>query len=91
MRPQMVPDPRTDDISGILILRHLLSEVILACRACGLEELTLKLEQALRGVQPQPFQPMRKRKPKGRWTSSRRRLAAESRRHGSGSRRESSG
>jgi hypothetical protein len=73
MRPQMMSEPRTDDISGILILRHLMSEVIAACRACGLEDLTQKLEAALRGVQPQPFQPMRKRKPKGRWSSSRRR------------------
>jgi len=62
MRPPQVPESRTDDISGILILRHLLSEVIEASRACGLEELTHNLEQALRGVQPQPFQPMRKRK-----------------------------
>ena len=67
------PESRSDDISGILILRHLLSEVILACRACRLDRLTARLEEALRGVQPQPFQSMRKRKPKG-WPTSRRRV-----------------
>ena len=67
------PEPRSDDISGILILRHLMSEVIQACRACRLEQLTRRLEEALRGVQPQPFQAMRKRKPKG-WPTARRRV-----------------
>jgi hypothetical protein len=67
------PEPRSDDISGILILRHLMSEVIEACRACRLEHLAARLEDALRGVQPQPFQPMRKRKSKT-WPTSRRRV-----------------
>jgi len=66
------PEARSDDISGILILRHLMSEVILAARACRLDELTGRLEQALRGVQPQPFQAMRKRKSKSFPTSRRR-------------------
>jgi hypothetical protein len=66
------PEARSDDISGILILRHLMSEVILASRACRLELLTSRLEEALRGVQPQPFQAMRKRKPKAFPTSRRR-------------------
>ncbi len=75
MRARMLPDASTDDISGLLILRHLLSEVITAARACGLEELTQRLETALRSVQPQPFQPMRKRRPRARSLSSPRRRA----------------
>jgi hypothetical protein len=67
------PDARSDDISGILILRHLMSEVIDACRACRLERLTARLEEALRGVQPQPFQAMRKRKSRTWQATSRRR------------------
>ena len=66
-------ETRTDDISGILILRHLMSEVIQAARACGLDQLSARLEEALRGVQPQPFQAMRKRKSKS-WPTSRRRV-----------------
>ncbi|HVE43138.1 MAG TPA: hypothetical protein VNM14_24900 [Planctomycetota bacterium] len=66
------PEARSDDISGILILRHLMSEVIQASRGCRLEHLTARLEEALRGVQPQPFQAMRKRKPKSFPTSRRR-------------------
>lgn len=52
----------TDDISGVLILRHLLSEVIASCRRCRLDRLAEGLEGALRMVQPRPFQPMRKRR-----------------------------
>jgi hypothetical protein len=69
----MLPGPPTDDISGILILRHLMSEVIEACRACRLEALSERLETALRGVQPHPFQSMRKRRPRARSMSSPRR------------------
>jgi hypothetical protein len=56
------PETKTDDISGILILRHLLSEVIASFQTCGLERLAAGLEAALRWVQPSPSQPMRKRK-----------------------------
>ena len=50
------------DISGVLILRHLLTEVMTSCRRCHLDRLAEGLEGALRMVQPRPFQPMRKRR-----------------------------
>jgi hypothetical protein len=50
------------DISGVLILRYLLTEVMTSCRRCRLDRLAEGIEGALRMVQPRPFQPMRKRR-----------------------------
>ena len=50
------------DISGVLILRHLLTEVMTSCRRCRLDHIAEGIEGALRMVQPRPFQPMRKRR-----------------------------
>jgi len=86
MRRPTAPEPKTDDISGILILRHLMSEVLDAFRACGLERLSDGLEAALRRVQPSPCQPMRKRKPGGGLDSASRRGNGAPRRRGPKSR-----
>jgi hypothetical protein len=60
---------KTDDITGILVLRHLLSEVICSFTMAGLHDLSGKLEEALRLVQPQASQTMGKRS--GKETTSR--------------------
>lgn len=58
----MNSDEPGGDISGVLILRYLLTEVMTSCRRCRLDRIADGIEGALRMVQPRPFQPMRKRR-----------------------------
>ena len=55
-------DETGSDISGVLVLRYLLTEVMTSCRRLKLDHLAEGIEGALRMVQPRPFQPMRKRR-----------------------------